>query len=213
MPKTGDLVFGQASKVVAIPLIATAGGVEGIYRSIPIDGCWPRIVDGPPVDAAIMPASTNSGAAMADRTKSPAYATLPGRSARRMLATIEKLAADNDGVATISYTDLRLPPHGFGRPSISMSLKVLIATGLIDALAPGPRMVGRYRLSDRWRTISEADAKRLAREARAPMQQRRHEKRRVPVEPQPVPETHDEPVVQFMVERKPSMPSLVWLGR
>jgi DNA-binding transcriptional ArsR family regulator len=150
---------------------------------------------------------------MADRSKSPAYRALPSRSARRMLATITKLAANNGGVATISYTDLRLPPHGFSRPAISASLKVLIATGLIDAIEPGPRLIGRYRLSDRWRTVSEADAKRLAREARAIMPQRRFERRRTPVAPQPAPETHVEPVepVQFM-ERRPSMPTLRWLA-
>jgi hypothetical protein len=72
-------------------------------------------------------------------------------------------------------------------------------------------MVGRYRLSDRWRSIDADEAARLERAARAIMPQRRCERRRVPVEPQPLPETHVEPV-PFM-ERKPSLPSLAWLGR
>jgi hypothetical protein len=152
-----------------------------------------------------------------DREGSPAYRALPSRSARRMLATITKLAADNDGVATCSYTDLRLPPHGYGRPSISASLKVLIATGLIDAIAPGPRLVGRYILSDRWRSMDAAEAARLVRAARAIMPQRRFEKRRDPVQPPPPvqeiePVETDEPL-QFMAERKPSLPTLHWLGR
>jgi hypothetical protein len=153
-----------------------------------------------------------------DREGSPAYRALPSRSARRMLATITKLAADNDGVATCSYTDLMLPPHRYGRPSISAGLKVLIALGLIDALAPGPRMVGRYRLSDRWRSIDADEAKRLAREARAIMPQRRFETRREPVQPQalPVPvmvEVETNEPVPFMERRPPSMPTLAWLGR
>ena len=156
-----------------------------------------------------------------DRTKSPAYRALPSRSARRMLATIATLAADNDGVATCSYTDLRLPPHGYGRPSISTSLKLLIAVGLIDAIAPGPRMVGRYVLSDRWRGMDADEAKRMAREARAPLSMRRHEKRRAVDPPRPV-RVIEPPPMQVEADetsepppevRTPSMPVLHWLGR
>ena len=92
-------------------------------------------------------------------------------------------------------------------------MKALLALGMVD-VEPGPRLVNRYRLSRRWREISEAEAATLARQARQIMPQRRFERRRVPVQqpqPQPVkvivPVEMVEPVVQFMAERKPSLPS------
>jgi hypothetical protein len=121
---------------------------------------------------------------MTDRERSPAFVVLP-KTARRMLGVIEKAAGG--GSVEMSYASL-MHDHRFGRPSVSASVKALVALGWIDVEA-GPRLVNRYRLSRRWATIDAGEAARLVREARKVMPQRRHEKRRVPVEPQPAPET------------------------
>ena len=144
-----------------------------------------------------------------DRASSPAYAALP-KTARRMLAVITKVAGG--GSASISYVEF-MGTHHFGRPSISAGLKALDALGMID-IERGPRAGNVFRLTDllkrRRLTLQRRITKRLAREARAIMPQRRFEKRRDPVQPpppvrviEPVPETHGP--MQF-VEREPSMP-------
>jgi hypothetical protein len=144
---------------------------------------------------------------MSDGTSSAAYAAL-SKTARRMLGVIQK-AIGKDGSAAISFTDFMFT-HRIGRPSISKGLKQLDALGMIE-IARGPRAGNVFRLSNRWRAINADEAARLAREARTVLPQRRHEKRREPVQPlQPVPETHVEPV-PFMAERKPSLPTLAWL--
>jgi hypothetical protein len=147
-----------------------------------------------------------------DRERSPAYAALP-KTARRMLGVIEKAAVG--GSAAITFASF-MADHHFGRPSISGGLKALDALGWID-ITPGPRSGNVFRLSNRWRTISEADAKRLVREAGAPMRQRRHERRREPVQPVQEIETVETPPM-LMIEtnepppvRRPSMPTLAWL--
>ena len=145
-----------------------------------------------------------------DRTKSPAFAAL-GKTARRMLSVIEQAVGDG-GSAAITFASF-MADHHFGRPSISGGLKALDALGWID-ITPGPRSGNVFRLSNRWRAISEADAARLSREARKVLPHRRFETRRVPVEPevelQPVkliePDEFSPPTI-----RTPSLPTLRWL--
>jgi hypothetical protein len=94
-------------------------------------------------------------------------------------------------------------------------LKQLDALGWIE-ITRGPRAGNVFRLSNRWRAIDADEAARLVRSARKAMPQRRHERRREPVQPppQPVPEpVETDAPVQFMAERKPSLPTLAWLGR
>ena len=99
---------------------------------------------------------------MADRENSAAYQTLPP-SARRVFAAIET-AIGNGSSASVSYTSFRLDFH-IGRQAISPALKLLDGLGLID-IGPGPRLVNVFRFSNRWRTIDEVEAVRLAALAR-----------------------------------------------
>jgi hypothetical protein len=101
------------------------------------------------------------GGEMTDRANSPAYQMLP-RSARRVFAAIERAIGDRSS-ASVSYTDFSLTYH-IGRQSISVSLKLLSHLGLIE-VEPGVRLCNRFKLSNRWRTIDEVEAKRLAQEA------------------------------------------------
>jgi hypothetical protein len=150
---------------------------------------------------------------MKDRAGSAAFAAL-GKTARRMLAVIEK-AAGNGGVE-ISYATL-MHDHRFGRPSISASLKTLDCLGLVD-VSRG-RLGNCYSLSDRWRTIDASQAATLARQARQTLPSRRFVRATVdPVEPVEV------EVVQVIETdgdddqgapppdvRTPSLPVLRWL--
>jgi hypothetical protein len=99
---------------------------------------------------------------MSDRENSPAYAALP-RSARRVFAAIERAIGDGSS-ASVSYVAFSLEHH-IGRQSISPALKLLDHLGLID-IEPGPRLVSIFRFSNRWRTIDEVEAVRLAALAR-----------------------------------------------
>jgi hypothetical protein len=99
---------------------------------------------------------------MTDRTGSPAFQMLP-RSARRVFGAIEQAIGDRTS-AIVSYTDFRLDHH-IGRQNISVSLKLLDHLGLIE-IEPGPRLVNVFRLSNRWRSIDEVEAVRLAALAR-----------------------------------------------
>ena len=99
---------------------------------------------------------------MADRTGSPAYQVLP-RSARRVFAAIERTIGDGSS-ASVSYVDFRLDHH-IARRAVSPSLKLLDHLGLID-IEPGPRLVNVFRFSNRWRTVDEVEAERLAALAR-----------------------------------------------
>ena len=95
---------------------------------------------------------------MADRENSPAYAALP-RTARRVFAAIERAIGDRSS-ASVSFTSFRLDHH-IWRQDISSSLKLLDHLGLID-IEPGPHLVNVFRFSNRWRTIDEVEAVRLA---------------------------------------------------
>ena len=111
---------------------------------------------------------------MSDRENSPAYQTLR-RSARRVFAAIERAIGDGSS-ASVSYTDFKLDHH-IARKSVSPSLKLLDHLGLIE-IEPGPRLVNIFRFSNRWRTIDEVEAVRLAALAREPKPHRTFEKRR-----------------------------------
>ena len=143
---------------------------------------------------------------MADRENSAAYQTLPP-SARRVFAAIET-AIGNDSSASVSYTSFRLDFH-IGRQAISPALKLLDGLGLID-IGPGPRLVNVIRFSNRWRTIDEVEAVRLAALAREVKPHRTFERR----EPKPVkqpkppkPMTVERPRV---MRRVPSLPTMPW---
>jgi hypothetical protein len=99
---------------------------------------------------------------MTYRSESPAFAALP-RSARRVLAAIETAIGDGTS-ASVSYADFRLDHH-ISRKAVSPSLKLLDHLGLIE-IEPGPRLVNVFKLSNRWRTIDEVEAARLAALAR-----------------------------------------------
>ena len=113
---------------------------------------------------------------MSDRENSPAYQMLP-RSACRVFAAIERAIGDGSS-ASVSYVDFRLDHH-IARRAISRSLKLLDHLGLID-IEPGPRLVNVFWLSNRWRTVDEVEAVRLAALAREVRQHRRFEKLREP---------------------------------
>jgi hypothetical protein len=99
---------------------------------------------------------------MTDREHSPAYAALPRR-ARRVFAAIERAIGDRSS-ASVSYVEFALEHH-IGRKSVSPSLKLLDHLGLIE-IEPSPRLVNIFRFSNRWRTIDEVEAVRLAALAR-----------------------------------------------
>ena len=80
-----------------------------------------------------------------------------------MFTAIER-AIGNGSSASVSYTEFRLDHH-IGRQNISVSLKLLDHLGLID-IEPGPRLVNVFRFSNRWRTVDEVEAERLAELAR-----------------------------------------------
>ena len=63
-----------------------------------------------------------------------------------------------------SYADFRLDHH-IARKAVSPALKLLDHLGLIE-IEPGPRLVNVFRLSNRWRSIDEVEAVRLAALAR-----------------------------------------------
>ena len=110
---------------------------------------------------------------MSDRENSPAFAMLP-RSARRVFAAIEQAIGDGSSVS-VSYTDFKLDHH-IARTSISSSLKLLDHLGLIE-IEPGTRLVNIFRFSNRWRTVDEVEAVRLAARAREVKPHRTFEKR------------------------------------
>jgi hypothetical protein len=83
--------------------------------------------------------------------------------ARRVFAAIEWTIGDGSS-ASLSYVNFGLD-HGIARKSVSPSLKLLDHLGLID-IEPGPRLVNIFRFSNRWRTIDEVEAVRLAALAR-----------------------------------------------
>jgi hypothetical protein len=145
---------------------------------------------------------------MTDREHSAAYRMLPRR-ARRVFAAIERAIGDGSS-ASVSFVDFSLN-HGIGRQSVSPSLKLLDHLGLIE-IAPGPRLVNIFRLSNRWRTIDAVEAVRLAALARERRSCRRFEKRREPKPvkpPAPVkPMTIERPRMQQ--RRVPSLPQMPW---
>ncbi len=141
------------------------------------------------------------------REESPAFLALDRR-ALRVLAAIE--AAIGDGSeATVSYLSL-MHDHHIDRRSISPGIKQLVALGLVD-IRPGPRLGNVFELSRRWLMIDAAAAARLSEAAREVKACRTFEKRRAPVEPvqESEPVAADKPAQL----RRPSMPTLAWLGR
>ena len=109
----------------------------------------------------------------------------------------------------MSYKDFRLDHH-IGRQNISPSVKLLDHLGLIE-IEPGPRLVNVFRFSNRWRTIDEVEAERLAELAREVKPHRTFEKRREPKPvkpPKPKPMTVERPRV--MQRRVPSLPAMPW---
>jgi hypothetical protein len=113
----------------------------------------------------------------------------------------------------VSYVDFRLDHH-IARKSVSPSLKLLDHLGLIE-IEPGKRLVNIFRFSNRWRTIDEVEAVRLAALAREVRLCRRFEKRREPKPPKPAPAP--KPVKAMTVERPramqrrvPSLPTMPW---
>ena len=144
---------------------------------------------------------------MTDRENSPAFQMLP-RSARRVFGAIERAIGDRSS-ASVSYTDFRLDHH-IGRQNISVSLKLLDHLGLIE-IEPGKRLANIFKLSNRWRTIDEVEAARLAALARELKPHRTFEKRRGPKPvklPKPKPMTVERPRV--MQRRVPSLPTMPW---
>jgi hypothetical protein len=144
---------------------------------------------------------------MSDRENSLANQMLP-RSARRVFAAIERAIGDGSS-ASVSYVDFRLDHH-IARRAISRSLKLLDHLGLID-IEPGPRLVNVFRLSNRWRTVDEVEAVRLAELAREVKPHRTFEKRREPKpvkQPKPKPMTVERP--RIMHRRVPSLPTMPW---
>jgi hypothetical protein len=145
---------------------------------------------------------------MSDRENSPAFAMLP-RSARRVFAAI---TIGDRSSASVSYTDFRFDHH-IGRQNISVSLKLLDHLGLIE-IEPGPRLVNVFRFSNRWRTVDEVEAVRLAALARELRAHRKFERRREPkpnppaVKPAPKPMTVARPRV--LQRRVPSLPAMPW---
>ena len=115
----------------------------------------------------------------------------------------------------MSYVAFRLDHH-IARKSVSPSLKLLDHLGLIG-ISPGTRLVNVFRFSNRWRTIDEVEAVRLAALARKIRPCRRFERRREPkpvrrtgssVAKEPMPMTMERPRV--MQRRVPSLPTMPW---
>jgi hypothetical protein len=158
-------------------------------------------------DGGCSAAEDREEALMADRSESPAYRML-NPATMRVLNAIEA-AIGNGSAASVSYTTLMLEFH-IGRQSISKGLKLLDRLGLID-IEPGLRLVNVFRLSNRWRTIDEVEAVRLAALAREVLPHRRFEKWR---EPKPVkPPKPPKPMVarpRVMQRRVPSLPVMPW---
>jgi hypothetical protein len=102
---------------------------------------------------------------------------------------------------------------------VSPSLKLLDHLGLIE-IEPGPRLVNIFRLSNRWRTIDEIEAARLAALAREVKPHRTFErlgpKTNSPKlasfpavkSPKPKPMTVERP--RAMPRRVPSLPTMPW---
>ena len=98
--------------------------------------------------------------------------------------------------------------HHIARKSVSPSLKLLDHLGLIG-ISPGTRLVNVFRFSNRWRTIDEVEAVRLAALAREVRTHRRFERRREPaLVKSPKLMTVERPRV--MQRRVPSLPTLPW---
>jgi hypothetical protein len=142
---------------------------------------------------------------MTDRSDSPAYLVLP-QSARGVLAAIEQAVGGGDS-ASVSYLTFMLD-HRITQKVVSSALPMLVNLGLIE-IETGPRGGNVFRLSNRWRSIDEVEAKRLAELAREVKPHRTFEKRRMPKPVEP-------PLKPMTVERRPyrrqvpSLPTMPW---
>ena len=153
---------------------------------------------------------------MSDRENLPAYQMLP-RSARRVFAAIERAIGDGSS-ASVSYVDFRLDHH-IARKAVSPSLKLLDHLGLIE-IEPGPRLVNVFRLSRRWCSIDEVEAKRLAALAREVKPHRTFERREpkpnspklvtFPAVKPPKPKSMTVERPRIMQRRVPSLPTMPW---
>jgi hypothetical protein len=145
---------------------------------------------------------------MTDRSDSPAYLALP-QSARGVLAAIEQAIGGGDS-ASVSYLDFSVD-HNIGHRSISPSLKLLDRLGLIE-IEPGKRLTNTFSLSNRWRSIDEVEAKRLAALAREVKPRRTFGKPPAPkpVKPPPPPKPMTVERPRVMQRRVPSLPTMPW---
>jgi hypothetical protein len=137
-----------------------------------------------------------------DRGESPAFVVLTNAS-RRVFAAVEKAIGDGSN-ASVSYVDFRLDYH-IGRKSVSPALKQLSALGLLD-IQPGPRLVNVFRLSNGWRTITEAEAVRLSELAKQVKPHRTFERREPPTQ-KPVQKPVQVERVRYPERRMPSLPT------
>jgi hypothetical protein len=145
---------------------------------------------------------------MSDRENSPAFAALP-QSALKVFAAIERTIG-NGSSATISYHDFQFQHH-FGRKTISAGLKALDHLGMVE-IEPGARLINRFKLSNRWRTIDGIAAVRLAELAKEQKPHRTFEKQRQlkPVMPAPAPKPLTVERRRIEQRRMPSLPTTPW---
>ena len=174
-----ELVGAHRSKIKYVRLRSTAGTVHSFLVASARVRVLLLYAKHLFIAAIVAGCCSTREAMMSDRENSPAYQMLP-RSARRVFAAIERTIGDGSS-ASVSYTDFRLDHH-IARKAVSPSLKLLDHLGLIE-IEPGPRLVNVFRFSNRWRTVDEVEAARLAALAREVKPHRTFEKRR---EPKPV---------------------------
>ncbi|MGX9431996.1 MULTISPECIES: hypothetical protein [Bradyrhizobium] len=146
---------------------------------------------------------------MTDRSDSPAYLALP-QSARGVLAAIEQAIGGGDS-ASVSYLSFMLD-HRITHTVVSSALPMLVNLGLIE-IETGPRGSNVFRFSNRWRTIDEVEAKRLAAVAREVKPHRTFGKppgAPKPVKPSPPPKPMTVERPRVMQRRVPSLPTRQW---
>jgi hypothetical protein len=114
----------------------------------------------------------NRGGATMERENSPAYRVL-SPSARRALDAIEQaIALAGGGAVQISRGNFHVE-YGLRSGSYRGVIRQLASLGMVDVERGAPRRVNVFRLSTRWRGISEDEARRLRALARPPTPKRR----------------------------------------